>query len=52
MVDSNPDPATASARVQVSDPDHDDEFMDGVAQAVALKRLGSVVAREGLVLRP
>ena len=34
------------------DPDHDDEFMDGVAQAVTQKRPGSVVAREGLVLRP
>lgn len=34
------------------DPDHDDAFMDGVAREVAARRPGSVVAREGLVLRP
>jgi len=34
------------------DPDHDDDFMDGVAAAVSAARPGSVVAREGLVLRP
>ncbi len=33
-------------------PHHDDEFMDGVAQAVTQKRPGSIVASEGLVLRP
>jgi phosphoribosyl 1,2-cyclic phosphodiesterase len=34
------------------DPDHDDDFMDGIARDVALARPGSVVAREGLLLRP
>lgn len=34
------------------DPDHDDDFMDGAATAVAQKRPGSIVAKEGLVLRP
>lgn len=34
------------------DPDHDDAFMDRVAADVAAARPGSVVAREGLVLRP
>ena len=34
------------------DPDHDDDFMDRVAADVARVRPGSVVAREGLVLRP
>lgn len=34
------------------DPDHDDAFMDAVAADVARARPGSVVAREGLVLRP
>lgn len=34
------------------DPDHDDDFMDQIAADVAAARPGSVVAREGLVLRP
>lgn len=34
------------------DPAHDDRFMDGVAARVEALRPGSVVAREGLVLRP
>jgi len=34
------------------DPEHDDTFMDKVAADVAAVRPGSVVAREGLVLRP
>ena len=34
------------------DPDHNDDFMDAIARDVALARPGSVVAREGLLLRP
>ncbi|MCC7260410.1 MAG: MBL fold metallo-hydrolase [Alphaproteobacteria bacterium] len=34
------------------DPDHDDDIMDGIARDVEKMRPGSVVAREGLVLRP
>ena len=34
------------------DPDHDDAFMDGVAKDLEACRPGSVVAKEGLVLRP
>jgi len=34
------------------DPDHSDSFMDQVARDVAALQPGSVVAREGLVLRP
>ncbi len=34
------------------DPDHDDDFMDGVAAAAEQRRPGTVVAREGMVLRP
>lgn len=34
------------------DPGHDDDFMDAVAEAAELQRPGTVVAREGLVLRP
>ena len=34
------------------DPDHDDAFMDGVATDVERARPGSVVAREGMVIRP
>ncbi|SLN20129.1 MBL fold metallo-hydrolase [Oceanibacterium hippocampi] len=34
------------------DPDHDDTFMDGIAEALEARRPGSIVAREGLVLRP
>ncbi len=34
------------------DPDHDDDFMDGIHTAVTAKRPGSIVAKEGLVLRP
>jgi phosphoribosyl 1,2-cyclic phosphodiesterase len=34
------------------DPGHDDQFMDQIAREVAEVRPGTVVAREGLVLRP
>ena len=34
------------------DPSHDDESMDRIAAAAAEARPGTVVAREGLVLRP
>jgi len=34
------------------DPDHDDDFMDGVAADVEQARPGSLVAREGMILRP
>ncbi len=34
------------------DPDHDDNFMDGVAADVARARPGSIVAQEGMTLRP
>ena len=34
------------------DPEHDDVFMDGIAADVEKARPGSVVAREGMVLRP
>ena len=34
------------------DPDHDDAFMDGVATDVERARPGSLVAREGMVIRP
>ncbi len=34
------------------DPGHDDDFMDGVAEAAEACRPGTTVAREGLVLRP
>jgi phosphoribosyl 1,2-cyclic phosphodiesterase len=34
------------------DPDHNDEFMDGIAEQVAKILPGSVVAQEGMVLRP
>jgi phosphoribosyl 1,2-cyclic phosphodiesterase len=34
------------------DPGHDDAFMDRVAEAAAAHRPGTVVAREGMVLRP
>jgi len=34
------------------DPSHDDAFMDGVAAAAEKMRPGTLVAREGLVLRP
>jgi phosphoribosyl 1,2-cyclic phosphodiesterase len=34
------------------DPDHNDEFMDGIARQAAQRRPGTVVAREGMVLRP
>ena len=34
------------------DPDHTDKFMDRIAKAVEKKRPGSVVAKEGMVLRP
>ncbi len=34
------------------DPGHDDDFMDKIAEQAARKREGTVVAREGMVLRP
>jgi phosphoribosyl 1,2-cyclic phosphodiesterase len=34
------------------DPGHDDAFMDRVAEEAAMARPGTIVAREGLVLRP
>ncbi len=34
------------------DPDHDDAFMDQVANELEAERFGSIVAREGMVLRP
>jgi phosphoribosyl 1,2-cyclic phosphodiesterase len=34
------------------DPDHNDDFMDEVARQVATLRPGSIVAKEGMVLRP
>ena len=34
------------------DPEHDDAFMDGIAAELGRKRPGSIVAKEGLVLRP
>jgi len=34
------------------DPDHDDAFMDRVAAEALAARAGTIVAREGLVLRP
>jgi phosphoribosyl 1,2-cyclic phosphodiesterase len=34
------------------DPEHDDDFMDGVARDVESARPGSIVAREGMVIEP
>jgi phosphoribosyl 1,2-cyclic phosphodiesterase len=34
------------------DPEHDDNFMDRVAASAEKRRPGTVVAKEGLVLRP
>ncbi len=34
------------------DPDHDDSFMDGIAEDIERARPGSLVACEGMVLRP
>jgi len=34
------------------DPDHDDAFMDEIAAAAERRRPGTVVAREGMVLKP
>ncbi|MGI9501502.1 MAG: MBL fold metallo-hydrolase [Geminicoccaceae bacterium] len=34
------------------DPDHDDAFLDGVARDLEASRPGSVVAKEGMVIRP
>ena len=34
------------------DPGHDDVFMDGIAKAAEAMRPGTVVAREGMVLKP
>jgi phosphoribosyl 1,2-cyclic phosphodiesterase len=45
----------AGARTFVAfhhDPEHDDLFMDGVARDLERIRPGSIVAREGMVLRP
>jgi len=34
------------------DPDHDDDFMDSIATQLAKARPGSIVAQEGMTLRP
>lgn len=34
------------------DPEHDDAFMDGIARSLEQRRPGSIVAKEGMVLRP
>jgi len=34
------------------DPGHDDDFMDQIAAEAAAVRPGTIVAQEGLVLRP
>ena len=34
------------------DPDHDDSYMDNVAKELGQLRPGSIVAQEGMVLRP
>lgn len=34
------------------DPDHDDHFMDRIAAAAEQRRPGTIVAREGMVLKP
>ena len=34
------------------DPDHGDDYMDGIAKQVVDMRPGSLVAREGMILRP
>ncbi|MDA1099579.1 MAG: MBL fold metallo-hydrolase [Proteobacteria bacterium] len=34
------------------DPDHDDDFMDRIAAAAEKRRPGTIVAQEGMVLRP
>jgi phosphoribosyl 1,2-cyclic phosphodiesterase len=34
------------------DPEHDDAFMDGIAKDLERSRPGSIVAKEGMVLRP
>ncbi len=34
------------------DPDHDDEFMDGIAAEAEKARPGTLVAREGMVVKP
>ena len=41
-----------TAVISHHDPDHDDAFMDDVARQAEAMRPGTVVAREGLVLRP
>ncbi len=33
-------------------PEHDDQFMDGIAEAAEAARPGTLVAREGMVLKP
>jgi phosphoribosyl 1,2-cyclic phosphodiesterase len=46
---------TAGAHLLVlfhHDPNHDDAFMDEIAAAAAKRRPGTIVAREGMVLRP
>jgi phosphoribosyl 1,2-cyclic phosphodiesterase len=34
------------------DPEHDDAFMDGIAAQLEQRRPGSIVAKEGMTLRP
>jgi phosphoribosyl 1,2-cyclic phosphodiesterase len=34
------------------DPDHNDDFMDKIAAAAERMRPGTIVAKEGMVLRP
>jgi len=34
------------------DPDHSDDYMDGIAKQVDALRPGSIVARETMILRP
>ena len=34
------------------DPDHNDEFMDRIASEAEAERPGTIVAQEGLVLKP
>ena len=34
------------------DPDHDDDFMDQVAEDASARRPGTIVAREGMILKP
>lgn len=34
------------------DPEHDDDFMDGIAEDASARRPGTIVAKEGMILRP